>query len=134
LGQDFFITDSSGGIKSTTIIFKPARAIPGNLPVQNIRHDFGAKQEVALVLSDFGARVALLGSALASLPGAKAEVGKASRVEGKQPSVMVRLPSPALDVDVSPQEQRMAMEGAFALIRQVRDWVAQVSPTIPGRE
>jgi hypothetical protein len=130
LGHDFLITDSSGGKKSTTMIFKPARPIPGNLPVQYIRHDFGAKQEVSLVLNDFGSRVASLGAALASLPGAKAEVGKASRVEGKQPSVMVRLPSPGLDVDVPPQEQRTALEGAFGLIRQMREWVVQVSPTI----
>ncbi|MBO1081744.1 hypothetical protein [Roseomonas haemaphysalidis] len=134
LGPDFLITDSSGGKKSTTMIFKPARPIAGNLPVQYIRHDFGAKQEVSLVLNDFGYRVASLGTALASLPGAKAEVGKVSRVEGKQPSVMVRLISPALDVDVPPQEQRMALEGALGLIRQMHDWVVRVSPTISQSE
>ena len=134
LGRDFLITASGGGRKSTTMIFKPAKPIPGNLPVQYIRHDFGAKQEVSLVLSDFGARVASLVSVLASLPGAKAEAGKASRVEGKQPSVMVRMPSPALDVDVPPHEQQAALEGAFTRIKQMHDWVAQVGPTVPSQE
>lgn len=126
LGRDLEITDpTTGGPKSTTVLYTPRRQLPGGLPVKNIRHDFGDKDEVSIVLSGFAGRRDAVVASLADLPGARVDAGKSSRVVGRDSSLMVRLSTLPMDVERPADEQETEIEAALDRVAQLHDWATR---------